>query len=102
MINILDKPTPKEIIVRIAARLRVIRRRRKISQVRLAKISGVSLSSLKRFERTGEISLLSLSKIVFALNRSEELDSLFVRKEYLSMDEVVREYEISQQNRRDV
>ena len=52
--NFLSK-TPKEIDKLIAARIRNIRRRRKISQKRLSEKSGVSLGSVKRFESSGEI-----------------------------------------------
>ena len=58
--NFLSK-TPKEIDKLIAARIRNIRRRRKISQKRLSEKSGVSLGSVKRFESSGEISLISLT-----------------------------------------
>ena len=61
--------TPDEINKGIAARVRTVRKRRKISQVKLSEKSGVSLGSVKRFESTGEISLLSLTKIAPLLRR---------------------------------
>ena len=64
---IFNKKTPKEINMLIAERIRKIRRRRKISQKRLSEKSGVSLGSVKRFENSGEISLISLTKIAVAL-----------------------------------
>ena len=54
--NFLSK-TPKEIDKLIAARIRNIRRRRKISQKRLSEKSGVSLGSVKRFEQLNRKSL---------------------------------------------
>ena len=95
MKNILERPTPKEIIRQTAQRLRELRRRRKISQADFAGLSGVSLGSLKRFETTGEISFLSLAKIAFALHSEDEFDALFEGKEYLSIEEVIREHEKS-------
>ena len=61
----------------IAKRLRSIRRKQKISQERLWLMSGVALGTIKRFERTGNISLVSLVKIVNALGRLDELKELF-------------------------
>ena len=55
--------TADELDQKLASRLRNIRKRRAISQQRLADMSGVSYGSIKRFEATGQISLLSLTKI---------------------------------------
>lgn len=83
--------TPDEINKRIAARVRTVRKRRKISQVKLSEKSGVSLGSVKRFESTGEISLLSLTKIAIALNVEQELKQLFSNVPYLSLEEIENE-----------
>lgn len=83
--------TPDEIIKGIAARVRTVRKRRKISQVKLSEKSGVSLGSVKRFESTGEISLLSLTKIAIALNVEQELKQLFSNVPYLSLEEIENE-----------
>ena len=86
-LSILSK-TPKEIDKLIAARIRNIRRRRKISQKRLSEKSGVSLGSVKRFEQNGEISLISLTKIAIALEIEGELEDLFEEVPFLSIEEV--------------
>lgn len=83
--------TPDEIKKGIAARVRTVRKRRKISQVKLSEKSGVSLGSVKRFESTGEISLLSLTKIAIALNVEQELKQLFSNVPYLSLEEIENE-----------
>ena len=49
--------TPQEINLALAKRISVIRKRKKITQQQLSSLSGVSLGSIKRFERTGDISL---------------------------------------------
>ena len=46
--------TPEEINLKIADRLKNIRKRRRISQKKLSEISGVSYGSIKRFETTGQ------------------------------------------------
>ena len=81
--------SPGEIYRLIAQRIRAIRKRRKISQKRLSEKSGVSLGSVKRFEQSGEISLISLTKIAFALGIQGELESLFEEVPFLSIEEVL-------------
>ena len=83
--------TPDEINKGFAARVRTVRKRRKISQVKLSEKSGVSLGSVKRFESTGEISLLSLTKIAIALNVEQELKQLFSNVPYMSLEEIENE-----------
>ena len=83
-----NSATPQEINIEIANRIRAIRRRRKISQERLSEQSGVSLGSVKRFERSGDISLLSLSKIAIALCIEKELQNLFVSVPFQSIEEI--------------
>lgn len=61
----------------VAKRLRTIRRNKKISQEELWYISGVSLGSIKRFERTGNISFVSLIKIASALGKAKDIENLF-------------------------
>lgn len=90
MIDLTQK-TPPEIIKGIAQRVACIRKRKKISQLALANESGVSLGSVKRFERLGEISLISLSKIAIALGLDDELKNLFTAVPYGSLDEIFYE-----------
>ena len=80
--------TPLEINMGIAKRVRALRQRRKISQAKMSELSGVSLGSLKRFESTGEISLLSLTKIAIALDVQSELKGLFADVPFLTIEEV--------------
>lgn len=90
MIDI-EQKTPIEINNGIANRLKRIRKRYKISQKELSIKSGVSFGSIKRFEQTGEISLLSLSKIAIALELEDELEKLFSEVPYMSIEEVINE-----------
>lgn len=83
--------TPPEIEKLISERVRAIRKKRKISQQKLSELSGVSLGSLKRFERSGEISLLSLIKIAIALDIDNELTHLFEDVPPLSIEEILNE-----------
>ena len=51
--------TAEELDQKLARRVRNIRKRRSISQEKLAQMSGVSYGSIKRFEASGQISLIS-------------------------------------------
>ena len=83
--------TPEEINKNLAKRIRNIRRRRRISQERLSEISGVSLGSVKRFESTGNISLLSLTRISIALDLADEIRNIFAEVPYQSIEEVIHD-----------
>jgi transcriptional regulator with XRE-family HTH domain len=50
-----------------------------LSQQNLSLRSGVSLGSIKRFERTGKISLESLLKLALVLKSLEPFNSLFAQ-----------------------
>ena len=81
--------TAEEIDMKLAGRIRGIRKRRSISQKKLSEMSGVSYGSIKRFETTGQISLLSLTKLAFALNEVDEIRNLFTDVPYKSIQEVI-------------
>lgn len=83
--------TPEELDQKLAQRVRKIRKRRSITQEKLASISGVSYGSIKRFETTGQISLLSLTKIAIALDLADELRNIFAQVPYKDIQEVINE-----------
>ncbi len=83
-----NETTPGDINKKIAERIRAIRKRRKISQKELGEKSGVSLGSVKRFEQSGEISLLSLTKIAIALEIDDEMKNLFTDVPFQSIEEI--------------
>lgn len=76
----------------ISQRFKAIRKNRKVSQQRLSELSGVSYASIRRFEKTGDISLASLVKLALALQLYDDLDNLFkIQKEYKSIEDVISE-----------
>ena len=83
--------TPEEINLALAQRLSRIRKRRKLSQQELSEKSNVSYGSIKRFETSGQISLISLTKLCVALNCADEIRNLYTNVEYSSIEEVLRE-----------
>lgn len=73
-----------------------------LTQVGLEQRSGVSLGTIKLFERTGKISLESLVKIAIALGRSEGFESLFLATptEERSIDELIKDAKASKGRKR--
>ncbi len=83
--------TAEEMNLNLAKRVKNIRKRRKISQEELSNKSGVSYGSIKRFESTGMISLLSLTKLAIALGCTDEITDMFTQVPYMSIQEVINE-----------
>ncbi|GJM65009.1 helix-turn-helix transcriptional regulator [Persicobacter diffluens] len=73
--------TPQRQADALAERFKIIRKQQGFTQAQLADRSGVSLSSLKRFEQQGEIALLSLLKLAHVLNCLDDFEKLFQKKE---------------------
>jgi len=87
--NKLNIKTPYSICRIIAANMRVRRKEQKLSMAQLAKVSGVSYGSLKRFESSGEISLKSLTKIAIVLDCTNEFEQLFAQTQPQSIQEII-------------
>jgi len=83
--------TPEEIDKKLAKRVKMIRKRRSITQEKLSALSGVSYGSIKRFETTGQISLLSLTRIAVALDCADEIRGMFQKVPYRNIEEVMNE-----------
>lgn len=81
--------TPKELSRIIAANVRKRRKERKLSMQDLAEKSGVSYGAVKRFESSGEISLLSLLKIATVLDCADGFEALFAEQEIRSIQEII-------------
>lgn len=73
----LDITTPEKMKLIILKNVISRRKERKISQIALAEKSKVSYGSIRRFEKTGEISLNSLLKISLALDCIEDFREVF-------------------------
>lgn len=86
---ILDMPS--DIAIRLATKLKSIRKRRKITQKQMAARSNVSYATLRKFEKTGQISLESFIKLSMELDLTSELNNLFSTPVYNSIEEVINE-----------
>lgn len=86
---VLDAFDPKKVAHEMAHRIMELRLEQNITQAELSKKSGVSLGSIKRFERTNEISLKHLLQIALVLGALDQFASLFKNSNTKSFDELV-------------
>ena len=84
-----DFKTPVELGNLITRNVRAYRKARKLTQRRLSEMSGVSYGSVKRFESSGEIALLSLLKIAVVLDCTEAFEQLFANQAPQSIQEII-------------
>lgn len=80
-----DVLTEEKVIKDLVDRVKQRRKELKISQKELSFSSGVSYASIKRFERTGEISLTFLLRIANALNCLQDFNQLFKTKQITNL-----------------
>lgn len=78
---------PDQIAREMGDRLRRKRLDRELSQEGLAARSGVSLGTLKRFERTGQASLETVIQIASAMDCEAAFDLIFPKSSVLTVDE---------------
>ena len=83
--------TPSDIAKNLADKVKNVRKRRKITQEQLAARSNVSYSTLRKFEKTGQISLISFVKLVMELGFSSDFDDILSKPVYNSLEEVINE-----------
>ena len=95
----LDRYSPVRIAEGIAGRVRGERLRQNLTQLALAKRSGVSLGSLKRFEKEAEISLKNLLLLAAALDATDAFHLLFEEVAYESIDDILEERQVKYRKR---
>lgn len=71
---------PSDILKSTAEKVSILRKELNLTQLSLSEKSGVSYGSIKRFERFGKISYESLLKIVEALNRLDDFETILISK----------------------
>ena len=81
--------TASDICKDIADRVKNRRLELSLTQSGLSLRSGVNIESYRKFERKGEISLLSLVKLAFALDMTDDFSNLFVQRQYQNLDELL-------------
>lgn len=79
----------EDIAAALAARLKSRRLAQKLTLEGLARRSGVPLGTLKKFERTGQIALVSFIRLVVALKDEAALENLLLAQKFETLDEVL-------------
>ncbi|MBK7144881.1 MAG: helix-turn-helix domain-containing protein [Xanthomonadales bacterium] len=82
--------TPAQIQAQLATRLRALRLRLGWTQATLAARAGVSLPTVRRFERDGQTTLGNFLRLTHALGALDELAELFASPALRSLDELAR------------
>ena len=80
---------PADIAADLAKRLRTRRLARNLTQEGLARRSGVALGTLKKFERSGAISLVSFIRMVVALGEEAAFEQLLADQEFETLDQLL-------------
>ena len=93
--------TPVSVMQAVALRAKQRRAAMRLTQAELAKKAGLSLSTLRRFEQTGQISLEGLLRIAFALDCMEDFQHLFAAQSWATMDDMLNQAKPAQRVRHD-
>lgn len=78
-----------EIALELALRLKNRRLGEGLTLEGLSERSGVALGTLKRFERTGKIALVSFIQLAVALKDEAALEGLLLEPKFESLDDVL-------------
>ena len=89
MVSFSILPT-EDITAALSARLKSRRLARNLTLEGLARRSGVALGTLKKFERSGQISLLSFIRLVVALKDEAALEALLLEQKFETLDEILK------------
>ncbi|MDP2315338.1 MAG: helix-turn-helix transcriptional regulator [Pseudomonadota bacterium] len=81
--------SPEELARSVAQRARARRLAENLTQAGLAAAAGVSAGTLKRFERDGQITFVSLVRIAVALDATAELETWFAPAPFRTLDEAI-------------
>lgn len=85
--------SPEDVSLNLAERARDRRLILNLSQEGLAHRAGISTGTVKRFEKTGQISIASLLQIALILDALEEFDTVFKPKDLApaSINDIINE-----------
>ncbi len=83
-----ERMTPQQTQEKVRQSARSLRLAHNMTQKDLAEKSGVPLSTLKRFEQSGEVSLSAILAIAGALDTLETFEDLFPKPPATSLDQL--------------
>ena len=96
---LLNRYNPHLLASKVAENSKKMRILHNFTQKELAERSGMTLSSLKRFEQKGEISLSNMLKIAISLDATDGFEKLFLNKEANTLDEFLDEKNVKERKR---
>lgn len=82
----MSEPTPSTLSMELAKRLTAVRLQKAWTREVLAQKANINIHTLKRFERTGQVSLDRLISIAQALNLQHELEKLFKPRQRIDVN----------------
>ncbi len=82
--------TPEETLLDLSHKFKQIRLTKKWKRSTLSKRSGVTESSLRRFEQTGEVSMKNFLKLIHVMDRLDEMEALLNPPVAMSIKDLVK------------
>ncbi len=80
----------EDIVAELAGRIKNRRLSLNLTLEGLSRRSGVALGTLKKFERSGQIALVSFVRLVVALKDEAALEKLLLEQEFETLDEILQ------------
>lgn len=81
--------SPDDMTIELSTRLKNRRLAQGLTQEGLARRSGVALGTLKKFERSGQIALVSFIRLVVTLKDEAALENLLLEQKFETLDQVL-------------
>lgn len=93
MLSVLENllpPSAEEVTHKLADDFRKRRVEKNLTREDIASMSGVAMSNIVRFERTGLISLTNMAKLAIALGYAHEMENILATPKYSTMEELLQ------------
>lgn len=91
--------TPDEVRTELGQRIQTLRLAQNLTQTEVGARAGLSRSTIRKLETTGEVALDVLVRVATILGRVEDLESVFLPKAALSIAELERQSVVRQRAR---
>lgn len=73
----------------------------RLTQIELAQKAGLPLTTYRRFEQKGQITLVGLLQVAFALDCMNDFNALFAKQSWATMDDMLKQAKPGQRVRHD-
>ncbi|MBR1785941.1 MAG: helix-turn-helix domain-containing protein [Paludibacteraceae bacterium] len=91
--------TPDKVAKDLALRAKQRRVAMRLTQDEMSQKADMPVSTYRRFEQTGQISLQGLLKVAFALDALDDFNNVFEKRTWSSIDEMLEEKQHKQRVR---